>query len=64
MGTKGEPANLSQLGFVSLSWERDELEKNNEETRTYLETLFASGRTGLEAFGNVFKLFTFIISFP
>lgn len=29
-----------------------------------LETLLAPSRTGLEAFGNVFKLFTLIISFP
>lgn len=29
-----------------------------------LEALFALSRTGLEAFGNVFILFTFIISFP
>ena len=38
--------------------------QDNEETKAYLEALFALRRTRFEAFGNVFILFTFIVSFP
>ena len=66
MGTKGDLANLSQLGLVTWSWEAKEIYElgKNEETKTYLETLFALFRTGFEAFRNIFVSFTLIISLP
>ena len=64
MGTKGDLANLSQLGLVTWSWEAKKIYGKNEDTKAYLETLFALFRTGFEAFRNIFVSFTLIISLP